>query len=175
MTPGQEREDNSDACQPHTPGSTTIRAITFSGRWLFTLAVIGTAIISIYLFIVGFFIVFSSIAHSLAAPQFDMQTLNELLAIFMKIIDIFLVATVFYIIALGFFELFIAKAPLPGWLKICNLDDLKDKLLGLVVIALAVVLLGEALTWDKTSDILSFGIAVAAGIAAISIYFWVKR
>ena len=42
-------------------------------------------------------------------------------------------------------------------------------------IALAVVLLGEALTWDKTSDILSFGIAVAAGIAAISIYFWVKR
>jgi hypothetical protein len=47
--------------------------------------------------------------------------------------------------------------------------------LGLVVIALAVVLLGEALTWDGNADILSFGIAVAAGIAAISTYFWVKR
>jgi len=175
MTSGQESEDKTDTCQPYTPGSTTIRAITFSGRWLFTLAVIGTAIISIYLFVVGFIIVFSSIINSLAAPQFDMHTLNELLAIFMKIIDIFLVATVFYIIALGFFELFIAKAPLPGWLKICNLDDLKDKLLGLVVIALAVVLLGEALTWDGNADILSFGIAVAAGIAAISTYFWVKR
>ncbi|MCU0628620.1 MAG: YqhA family protein [Methanoregulaceae archaeon] len=175
MTSGQESEDKTDTCQPDTPGSTTIRAITFSGRWLFTLAVIGTAIISIYLFVVGFIVVFSSIITSLAAPQFDMHTLNELLAIFMKIIDIFLVATVFYIIALGFFELFIAKAPLPGWLKICNLDDLKDKLLGLVVIALAVVLLGEALTWDGNADILSFGIAVAAGIAAISTYFWVKR
>ncbi|MCE5298675.1 MAG: YqhA family protein [Methanoregulaceae archaeon] len=175
MTSGHEGKDTSDACQPYTPGSTTIRAITFSGRWLFTLAVIGTAIISIYLFVVGFIIVFSSIVSSLAAPQFDMHTLNELLAIFMKIIDIFLVATVFYIIALGFYELFIAKAPLPGWLKICNLDDLKDKLLGLVVIALAVVLLGEALTWDGNADILSFGIAVAAGIAAISTYFWVKR
>jgi uncharacterized membrane protein YqhA len=175
MTSGQESEDKTDTCQPDTPGSTTIRAITFSGRWLFTLAVIGTAIISIYLFVVGFIVVFSSIITSLAAPQFDMHTLNELLAIFMKIIDIFLVATVFYIIALGFFELFIAKAPLPGWLKICNLDDLKDKLLGLVVIALAVVLLGEALTWDGNADILYFGIAVAAGIAAISTYFWVKR
>ena len=111
----------------------------------------------------------------LAAPQFDIHILNEYLATFIKIIDIFLVATVFYIIALGFFELFIAKAPLPGWLKICDLDDLKDKLLGLVVIALAVVLLGEALTWDKTANILSFGLAVAAGIAAISVYFWVKR
>jgi|WetSurMetagenome_2_1015567.scaffolds.fasta_scaffold416320_1 uncharacterized membrane protein YqhA len=175
MNSGQDAEDTCDTSQPYTLGSTTIRTITLSGKWLFTLAVIGTAVISVYLFVVGFIIVFTTIVGSIAAPHFNIETLNKFLATFIKIIDIFLVATVFYIIALGFYELFIAKAPLPGWLKICDLDDLKDKLLGLVVIALAVVLLGEALTWDKTANILSFGLAVAAGIAAISFYFWVKR
>jgi uncharacterized membrane protein YqhA len=175
MTSGQESKDNGDSCQPYTPGSTTIRAITTSSKWLFGLAVIGTAMISVYLFVVGFIVVFTTIANSLMSAQFDMHTLNTFLATFIKIIDIFLVATVFYIIALGFYELFIAKAPLPGWLKICSLDDLKTKLLGLAIIALAVVLLGEALTWDGTADILSFGLAISAGIAAISVYIWVKH
>ena len=84
-------------------------------------------------------------------------------------------ATVFYIVALGLYELFIAKAPLPGWLKICDLDDLKTKLLGLVIIALSVLILGEALTWDGSAYILAFGLATSAGIAAISLYVWVKH
>ena len=105
----------------------------------------------------------------------DISIIKELLAGFIEIIDLFLVATVFYIIALGLYELFIAKAPLPGWLKICDLDDLKDKLLGLVIIALAVLILGETLTWNGSGDILAFGLAIAAGIAAISAYIWVRR
>jgi uncharacterized membrane protein YqhA len=167
--------ENDDTCKPYQPGSTTIRAVTASSKWLFALAVIGTALIAVYLFAVGFFVTLTTITSSLAAGQFDMETLNKLMAEFIRIIDIFLVATVFYIIALGFYELFIARAPLPGWLKIIDLDDLKNKLLGLVIIALAVVLLGEALTWDGTANILSFGIAIAAGIAAISAYIWVKH
>jgi uncharacterized membrane protein YqhA len=168
--------ENDDTCKPYQPGSTTIRAITTYSKWLFALAVIGTALIAVYLFAAGFLITLYTIASSLTAGSgFDIDTLDKFMAQFIRIIDIFLVATVFYIIALGFYELFIAKAPLPGWLKICDLDDLKNKLLGLVIIALAVVLLGEALTWDGTANILSFGIAIAAGIAAISVYIWVKH
>ena len=167
--------ENDDTCNPYQPGSTTIKAVTTSSKWLFALAVIGTALIAVYLFVVGFFVTITTIAGSLAAGHFDMDALDTLMAEFIRIIDIFLVATVFYIIALGFYELFIAKAPLPGWLKIVDLDDLKNKLLGLVIIALAVVLLGEALTWDGTLNILSFGITIAAGIAAISAYIWVKH
>jgi len=45
-----------------------------------------------------------------------------------------------------------------------------------VIIALAVLILGEALTWNETSaDILAFGLATSAGIAAISLYAWVKH
>jgi uncharacterized membrane protein YqhA len=167
--------ENDEICKPYQAGSTTMKAITASSKWLFTLAVIGTALIAIYLFAVGFLVTLAIIGSSLAAHQFDMLTLNAFMADFIRIIDIFLVATVFYIIALGLYELFIAKAPLPGWMKIGDLDELKNKLLGLVIIALAVVLLGEALTWDGTTNILSLGIAIAAGIAAISAYIWVKH
>jgi len=173
--PGKDMALDSDTCQPDTHGSAMIRLITSSSKWLFSLAVIGTALISIFLFIVGFIIVLYAIANSLLNPVIDIHFLKELLATFIEIIDVFLVATVFYIIALGFYELFIAKAPLPGWLKICDLDDLKGKLLGLVIIALAVLILGAALTWDGTASILAFGLAISAGIAAISFYVWVKH
>jgi uncharacterized membrane protein YqhA len=72
--------------------------------------------------------------------------------------------------------LFIAKAPLPGWVEIRNLDDLKTKLLGLAVIALVVIFLGAALTMSLSSvNILEFGIAIAFMIAAVSAYLWVKH
>jgi len=166
---------DSDTCSPDQEGGSMIRGIVSSSKWLFTLAVIGTALISIFLFVMGFLVVIYAIANTLVNPELSVHFLKDLLATFIEIIDVFLVATVFYIIALGFYELFISKAPLPGWLKICDLDDLKSKLLGLVIIALSVLVLGEALTWDGTSAILSFGLATAAGIAAISFYVWVKH
>jgi uncharacterized membrane protein YqhA len=107
--------------------------------------------------------------------DFSLESMKIVMAASIQIIDLFLVATVFYIVSLGFYELFIAKAPLPGWLKICNLDDLKTKVLGLVIIALSVLLLGAALTWEGTSDILAFGLATSSGIIAIAVYIWVKH
>ena len=164
-----------EGCEPADSGDRTIRIISDSSRWLFFLAVIGTALIAIFLFILGFLVTVSTIFSTLTDLSLEISVIKELLAVFIEIIDLFLVATVFYIIALGLYELFIAKAPLPGWLEICDLDDLKDKLLGLVIIALAVLILGETLTWNGSGDILSFGLAIAAGIAAISAYIWVRR
>ncbi len=152
-----------------------IRIITSGSKWLFSLAVLGTALIALFLFVMGFLIVIFAIIHTVTYPEFNVHFLKELLATFIEIIDIFLVATVFYIIALGLYELFIAKAPLPGWLRICNLDDLKSLLLGMIIMALAVLVLGAALTWDGTSAILEYGLAIAAGVAAISFYVWVKH
>jgi uncharacterized membrane protein YqhA len=116
-----------------------------------------------------------AIIHTLINPEFSVHFLKEILATFIEIIDVFLVATVFYILALGLYELFFAKAPLPGWLRICTLDDLKSLLLGMIIMALAVLVLGAALTWDGTGAILEYGVAIAAGIAAISFYGWVKH
>lgn len=144
-------------------------------RLVFLLAVLGSGILAVALFLYGFLVTIGSLVYAVTHFSMELEAMKEVMAMSIEIIDLFLVATVFYIISLGFYELFISKAPLPGWLKICDLDDLKDKLLGLVVIALAVLFLGEALTWTGAADILGYGLGTAATIIAISLYFWAKH
>ena len=157
-------------------GGSRGKTIVMEGsKWAFTLAIIGSALLALTMFVYGFIITVFSIYHSVTNLTIEISAMKEVMAIAIEIIDLFLVATVFYIISLGLYELFISKAPLPGWLKICDLDDLKDKLLGLVVMALAVLFLGEALTWTGAADILGYGVGVAATIIAISFYFWAKH
>jgi uncharacterized membrane protein YqhA len=175
MDHGKEDGDNAGTCQPDDTGRFFMNTIALSSRWLFLLTVLGSALISVALFIYGFVLAIVIIVKSFSTIDFSLESMKTMMAASIEIIDLFLVATVFYIVALGFYELFIAKAPLPGWLKICSLDDLKTKLLGLVIIALSVLILGEALTWDGHADILAFGLATSAGIAAISLYIWVKH
>jgi uncharacterized membrane protein YqhA len=150
--------------------------LAMSSTWMFTLAVIGTGIIAVVLFIYGFLLSIAGVIHLVQTFTLNMDVVKEFLVVSIEIIDIFLVATVFYLISLGLYELFIAKAPLPGWVEIRNLDDLKTKLLGLAVIALVVIFLGAALTMSlSTVNVLEFGIAIALMIAAVSAYLWVKH
>jgi uncharacterized membrane protein YqhA len=88
-----------------------------------------------------------------------------------EIVDLFLLATVFYIIALGLYELFVDdRVQLPQWLIIRDLDDLKNKLAGVVVVVMAVTFLGQVVSWDGQRDLLGYGVAIAFVIAALT-YF----
>jgi uncharacterized membrane protein YqhA len=65
---------------------------------------------------------------------------------FIELADVFLLATVLYIMSLGLYELFIDdSAPLPEWLTIHSLDDLKSKLVGVIAVVLAVSFLGSVI------------------------------
>ena len=69
-----------------------------------------------------------------------------------EVIDLYLIGTVFYITALGLYELFIDdQVPTPGWLHITHLNDLKGKLLGVAVVIMAVLFLGHLVSWDGGS------------------------
>ncbi|MDD4254843.1 MAG: YqhA family protein [Methanofollis sp.] len=148
-----------------------------SSGWLFILAVIGSALVSVSLFVFGFVLTVLTVLETFTALSFEPAALEALLSISIKIIDIFLVATVFYVISLGLYELFIAKAPLPGWVEIRDLDDLETKLLVVVVIALAVLVPWRVVTWksDASTPIPDVGLAVGVSILAISGYLWVRR
>jgi uncharacterized membrane protein YqhA len=88
-----------------------------------------------------------------------------------ELVDIFLLATVFYITALGLYELFIDDTiPVPAWLEVHSLDDLKEKLIGVVVTVLAVLFLGQIVTWDGERDLLGYGVAIGAVIVALTFY-----
>ena len=86
-----------------------------------------------------------------------------------ELTDLFLLATVLYVIAIGLFELFIDdRVVLPRWLEIHDLDDLKEKLIGVIVLVLAVLFLGQVATWDGSRDLLGYGTATALVIAALT-------
>lgn len=90
---------------------------------------------------------------------------------FIDLADLFLVGTVLYVMALGLYELFIDdRLPLPAWLEIHDIDDLKGKLVGVVVVVLAVFFLGEAVGGDGQRDVLRLGGGIALVIAALT-YF----
>jgi uncharacterized membrane protein YqhA len=74
-------------------------------------------------------------------------------------------------IALGLYELFInTDLKLPEWLQIRTFDDLKLKLVGVVIVVLAVLFLGQVVAWNGERDLLRFGAGIAVVIAALT-YF----
>jgi uncharacterized membrane protein YqhA len=103
------------------------------------------------------------------------NTLKQLLLNLIESVDLFLLGTAFYLIALGLYELFInEKAHVPGWLVINDLDDLKGNLLSVIVVVLAVQFVAQVLGWKGGIDILYLGASVALVIAATAFFIGKK-
>lgn len=90
-------------------------------------------------------------------------------------VDLFLLGTAFYLISLGLYELFVdPHIEVPGWLEIHDLDDLKNKLLGVVVVVLSVQFLAQVLSWNGQLDLLNFGAAIGVVIASLAFFIGQK-
>jgi uncharacterized membrane protein YqhA len=90
-----------------------------------------------------------------------------------EIADTFLLGIVVYIIALGIFSLFIEdRVPLPSWLEFHSLEDLKEKLVGVVVVVLTVFFLGKVIEAKpgEYQMVMYLGLGVAAIVGAVG-YF----
>ena len=99
---------------------------------------------------------------------------DQILLLAIEIVDLFLLATVVQVVSLGLYQLYFNQdLQLPPWLKIRTLDDLKSKLVGVVITVMAVYFLGRALTWTDGDGIVYLGVAVAAVIGALT-YFLSK-
>jgi uncharacterized membrane protein YqhA len=98
-------------------------------------------------------------------------SLKQVLVAFIEEADIYLLAIVLYIISLGLYELFIDEnVNLPGWLRIQTLEDLKEKLVSVVVVVLAVYFLGKVIEAKDPRYVLELGAGIALMIAALG-YF----
>jgi uncharacterized membrane protein YqhA len=114
----------------------------------------------------------TTILHAMGIND-DGMSQNEMIGKLIKQADYALLATVLYVLALGLYSLFVDdRVPMPIWLRIHDLGHLKELLAGVVVVAIAVIFLGQALTWDGTSDLLAPGLASAAVIAALALFLW---
>lgn len=96
---------------------------------------------------------------------------SEAVLHFIELADVFLLSTVLYIMALGLYELFIDDTiVLPAWLTIHSIDDLKSRLVGVIVVVLAVSFLGMVIEGIDARDLLYRGLAIATVVAAMG-YF----
>ena len=148
-----------------------LRQILNASRYLVVAAVLGSLVAAMALFAYGVVETFVVVIDTVAKAEVSSKGAKALALAFIEIFDLFLLGTVFLMIALGLYELFVDEnLTLPSWLSFNSFDDLKNKLVGVVVVVLAVLFLGAVVGWDGSRDLLGFGVGVALVIAALT-YF----
>jgi uncharacterized membrane protein YqhA len=153
-----------------------IRDILGTSRFLIILAVLGTFAASATLQVFGLIRVLAVILDLIQARDTSAAAAKSLIANTVSIIDIFLIGTVLFVISAGLYQLFVHRdISLPGWLRIESLDDLKDNLTEVIIVAILVAFLGQAVEWTGDIAILAFGLAVGAVILAVAVLTWATR
>ncbi len=144
-------------------------------RYIIIVAVLATLIAATALILFGTVETFVVIRDVFSKGEFTSKVAKTLLLSFIEITDIFLLATVLYIVALGLYELFIDdRVPVPRWLEIHTLDDLKDKLIGVVIVVIGVGFLGQFTSWNGETNLLISGGGAALVIAALTFFLGQK-
>ena len=97
--------------------------------------------------------------------------LKETIVDVLASIDAILLGTVLLVIGYGLYELFVdTHLDVPDWLEINNLDDLKAKLIGVIVAIIAVIFVGELVDSDSANDVMYYGIGSGAVVIALAAF-----
>ena len=148
-----------------------MRSLIAASRYLVVVAVLCTGAGAITLLAAGAVNSGQAVTDFMRQRPTDARAVRHLLLEFVEVVEIFLVAMVLYLIALGLYTLFVDPSlPLPTWMVAHSLTDLKDILVGVIGAALGVLFFGEVVTWDGERDLLRLGVGIAAVIIALT-YF----
>jgi uncharacterized membrane protein YqhA len=91
-------------------------------------------------------------------------------------VDAILLGTVLLVIGYGLYELFVDTGiNVPQWLQINDLDDLKSKLIGVVVAIIAVVFVGVLVDTNRADDVLSYGVGAGALVLGLAGFAWATK
>lgn len=143
-------------------------------RFLLVIPVVGCLLLTAGVVVMGAGRIVTGTGATLAKGDFSPKASKAVALAVLETIDLFLVGTVAYITAVGIYKLFIKRSEIemPTRLKINNLKDLEDKILGVVVAALAVAFLGQVASTSEPIALLNYGGGIALVIAALA---WFMR
>jgi uncharacterized membrane protein YqhA len=147
-----------------------------SSRYLVLLAVAGSFVAGATTLLFGMISIVQLLSGLLLTGDFGSKAAKGLALGFIEAVDLFLLGTVFQIMALGLYELFIDDTiQLPHWLVIHTLDDLKTKLIGVIVVIMAVVFLGHVVNWHGEIELLYLGSAIALVVSSLTWFLGSKK
>ena len=91
-------------------------------------------------------------------------------------VDAILLGTVLLVIGYGLYELFIDEdLEVPLWLQVQNLDDLKSKLIGVVVAIISVIFVGVFVDTNRAADVISYGVGAGAMVTGLAFFAFATR
>ncbi len=158
-------------------------AFLWRTRWMVIIAVFFSLLASLSLFIVASYEIYEPV-HSMFSHGFHLtkQEHEALVSAIVGAIDLYLIATVLIIFALGLYELFISKIDeaendenSSKILAIHNLDDLKEKLAKVVLMVLIVTFFKYAIHIKYETPIQTLYLAAGVLMLALALYFSHKK
>ena len=147
-----------------------LEKLLWNVRYVTLLAVILSIISSIYLMILGSWEIIEAILFYNPLIDSSISENNELLFKIISSIDLFLIAIVLLIFGFGIYELFVSEIDFThskfkeSTLIIRDLDQLKNKIIKVIIIVLIVKFFEKILKYSEsfssTTDILYFGLSI---------------
>lgn len=157
----------------------TFEKTLYLSRFLTLLAVIGSLVSAVVLFVYGtinVYLSFSRFLNNHVSGSHLEQ--GQLLAGFVSSVDVYLFAMVLIIFSMGIYELFISKMdPVetkldtrPSWLRITSIDDLKSSLGKVILMVLIVSVFEHSLSVDYQQSVDLLYASVAVVLVALALY-----
>lgn len=142
-------------------------------RWLILIPVVVLVISALAAFAYGAALLIWSLIEVIPHPF----PVGHKLGLFLLDIDLLLVGATLLISAIGFYELFISKidvgglgGAMPAWLVMRDLNDLKARVVSMLVLVAAVSFVDVVVNFSGGHDILYLGGGVALVIAALTAF-----
>jgi uncharacterized membrane protein YqhA len=153
------------------------RALSLS-RVVVVVPVIVLLLSAIASFAYGTDVFVRSVTNVVDDPQLTSHNLGFLLLL----TDLFLIGATLMIAAFGFYDLFIGRtgasgtgAKLPGWLRMHDLNDLKARVISMIILVAAVSFVDDVVESKGGLDTLYLGVGVAVVIAALTAFLHFGR
>lgn len=117
-----------------------------------------------------------AVVQAVIAAIVEQTPLKDTIVEVLTAVDALLLGTVLLVIGYGLYELFVDTGiKVPAWLKIRDLDDLKSKLIGVVVAIIAVIFVGVLVDANRAADVLSHGVGAGALVFALGVFAYATK
>jgi uncharacterized membrane protein YqhA len=149
-----------------------LRKLVELSRFLMILPVIGSLFLTLSVVVSGLGLGVVQEWELLQKGEYSARTAKQLTLTVIEAIDMFLVGAISYLIAVGLYKLFIIQEGDQSLkrFKIESLADLESKVIGVVVVAMAVGFIGKAVESLSPLAVLQGGAGVALVIAALCLF-----
>ncbi|MFO0996238.1 MAG: YqhA family protein [Alphaproteobacteria bacterium] len=156
------------------PSETAVQRVIGASRFIAIPASLSLFIASTALIAYASVTLVQSVYAFFREAKYDEENAKSLMLDLMGYADLYLVAVVLFMMSIGLYQLFVGRLKLPETLMIGSLEALKDKLIGVIVVALGVLFLGEAghasIAGQSALDLLELGGGIAFVIAALALF-----